>query len=90
MSTPRSWRTLVRALGVTCLVITIGSLVLDGQTAAPQGQGRGAGRGAGAPAPARGTPATEVYKLEEAYLDWPVAAADRSTPRSTANVCTTT
>lgn len=69
----------LRTLFVLAFALTIGSLVLDGQTPAAQGRGRGAGRGtATTPAPARGTPATEVYKLDEAYLNWPVAPADRA------------
>src|SRR5262245_43234613 len=43
-------------------------------------QGRGRGQApAGTPAaPAgRGAPGASVYKLDEAYLDWPVDAADR-------------
>src|SRR5216110_449518 len=59
--------------------IALFGVLIHGQ--APQGRGRGQARGQTgiAPAPAaRGGPADPLYKLEDAFLQWPLAAADRA------------
>ena len=65
-------RGLARSLSIVIVIAVAGGAFTFAQTPAPGARGRGA-----APAGGRGAPATEVYKLEEAYLDWPVAAADQ-------------
>src|SRR5262245_22820662 len=71
--------TLTAGFAVAMVGIVSGALVLA------QGQGRGRGQTApggtaptGRAAPARGTPGTEIYKLEDGYLDWPIAPSERA------------
>jgi len=72
-------------IGVVAVTIA-GSVFLSAQRQTTTGRGQvpagGAARGQAPPADgaargARGTPGQKVYNLEDAYLDWPLAAADR-------------
>ena len=65
-------------------VAFVGVVVVGGYLAHAQRQTPAAGRGRGqtpatdgAARGGRGTPGQKVYTLEDAYLDWPLAAADR-------------
>src|SRR5689334_8478665 len=70
----------MKTIALSALVgVALSGVLIDAQ--APQGRGRGQARGetATAPAPAaRGGPADPLYKLEDAFLQWPLAAADKA------------
>ena len=63
----RSWMAVV-------LLTAIGGAIAH---VAGQGRGQAQPQAGAVPPGGRGAPGADVYKLEETYLDWPVAAADR-------------